>query len=71
MLAAMHAHVDAGVDKPVIEVSETEEERRLALKAIRNFCNNQKIVLLQLIVENHISGFLSNHYRRRIRRATN
>ena len=67
----MQAHVDAGVYKPVTEVSEAEGERRLALEVIREFSNNQKIVLLQLIVENHISGFLSNHYRRRIRRATN
>lgn len=67
----MQAHVDAGVYKPVIEVSEAQGERRLALEVIREFSNNQKIVLLQLIVENHISGFLSNHYRRRIRRATN
>ena len=67
----MQAHVDAGVYKPVIEVSEAEGERRLALEVIREFSNNQKIVLLQLIVENHISGFLSNHYRRRIRCATN
>ena len=67
----MQAHVDAGVYKPVIEVSEAEGERRLALEVIREFSNNQKIVLLQLIIENHISGFLSNHYRRRIRCATN
>ena len=67
----MQAHVDAGVYKPVIEVSEAEGERRLALEVIREFSNNQKIVLLQLIVENHISGFLSNHYRRRIRCANN
>ena len=67
----MQAHVDAGVYKPVIEVSEAEGGRRLALEVIREFSNNQKIVLLQLIVENHISGFLSNHYRRRIRCATN
>lgn len=67
----MQVHVYAGVYKPVIELSETEEERRLASEVTREFSNNQKIVLLQLIVENHISGFLSNHYRRRIRRATN
>ena len=67
----MQAHVDAGVYKPVIEVSEAEGERRLALEVIREFSNNKNIVFLQLIVENHISGFLSNHYRRRIRRATN
>ena len=40
----MRAHVDAGVDKPVIEVSETEQERRLALEVIKKFSNNQKIV---------------------------
>mgnify|MGYP001304412926 CR=1 FL=1 len=67
----MQAHVDAGVYKPVIEVSEAEGERRLALEVIREFSNNKNIVFLQLIVENHISGFLSNHYRRRIRCATN
>ena len=67
----MQAHVYSGVYKPVIEVSETEEERCLASEVTRELSNNQKIVLLQLIVENHISGFLSNHYRRRIRRATN
>ena len=67
----MQAHVYSGVYKPVIEVSETEEECRLASEVTREFSNNQKIVLLQLIVENHISGFLSNHYRRRIRCSTN
>ena len=67
----MQAHDDAGVYKPVIGVSETQEERRLALEVTREFSNNQKIVLLQLIVENHICGFLSNHYCRRIRCATN
>ena len=67
----MQAQVDAGADKRVIGVPETQEERRLALEVTREFSNNQKIVLLQLIVENHIGGFLGNHYRRRIRCATN
>ena len=40
----MQAHDDAGVYEPVIELSETEEERRLALEVTREFSNNQKIV---------------------------
>ena len=38
----LQAHVDAGVDKPVIEVLETDEEHRLALEVIREFSNNKK-----------------------------
>jgi len=32
----LQAYIDAGVDEPIIEVSGTEEERRLALDVIRN-----------------------------------
>ena len=33
----LQAYIDAGVDEPIIEVSGTEEERRLALDVIRSF----------------------------------
>ncbi len=33
----LEAYIDAGVDEPIIEVSGTEEERRLALDVIRDF----------------------------------
>jgi len=35
--AGLQAYIDAGVDEPVIEVSGTEEEKRLALEVIREF----------------------------------
>ena len=38
----LQAYIDAGVDEPVIEVTGTEEERRLALEVIREFTTNQK-----------------------------
>jgi 5,10-methylenetetrahydromethanopterin reductase len=35
--AGLQAYIDAGVDEPIIEVSGTEEEKRLALEVIREF----------------------------------
>lgn len=35
--AGLQAYVDAGVDEPIIEVTGTPEERRLALEVIRDF----------------------------------
>ena len=35
--AGLQAYIDAGVDEPVIEVTGTPEERRLALEVIRDF----------------------------------
>ncbi len=36
----LQAYIEAGVDEPVIEVTGTEEERRLALDVIRDFTKN-------------------------------
>jgi len=38
--AQLQAYIDAGVDEPVIEVSGSEEEKRLALEVIREFTGN-------------------------------
>jgi alkanesulfonate monooxygenase SsuD/methylene tetrahydromethanopterin reductase-like flavin-dependent oxidoreductase (luciferase family) len=35
--AGLQAYIDAGVDEPVIEVSGTADEKRLALEVIREF----------------------------------
>jgi alkanesulfonate monooxygenase SsuD/methylene tetrahydromethanopterin reductase-like flavin-dependent oxidoreductase (luciferase family) len=40
--AGLKAYIDAGVDEPVIEVSGTEEEKRLALEVIREFTGGSK-----------------------------
>jgi 5,10-methylenetetrahydromethanopterin reductase len=40
--AGLQAYIDAGVDEPVIEVSGTADEKRLALEVIREFTGNKE-----------------------------